>query len=98
MTYRVEFSEDAKRQLGLFTARIRTILVEAIEEHLLHQPTEPTRRRKLLQATPLADWELRVGEYRVFYNVDEEEVLVLIVAIGVKDHNTLLIEGKEYRL
>ncbi len=98
MAYTIEFSEDAKRQFGLLTARTRAILLDAIEKQLTHQPTVATRHRKLLRVNPLADWELRVGEYRVFYDVDEEQVLVLLIAIGVKVHNVLWIEGKEYQL
>jgi len=46
----------------------------------------------------LADWELRAGQYRVFYTVKEDQVLVIIIAIGVKEHNTLFIEGKKFKL
>ena len=98
MAYTIEFTEDATRHLDLLTTRERAILLDAIEEQLAHQPTEPARNRKLLRENPLADWELRVGKYRVFYTVEEDKVLVLIIAIGVKEHNMLLIEGKEYKL
>ena len=36
--------------------------------------------------------------YRVLYNVDEEVILVLIVAIAVKEGNRFIIEGQEYPL
>jgi len=98
MPYRIEFTAEAKRHLDALPARDRAILLDAIEQHLGHQPTVATRNRKPLRSSALAGWELRVGEYRVFYTVKEEEVLVLIIAIGVKDHNTLFIEGKEFKL
>ena len=65
---------------------------------MTHQPGVPTRHRKLLRENPLADWELRVGEYRVFYDIDDDSGLVMILAIGVKSHNTLRIEGEEIHL
>jgi mRNA-degrading endonuclease RelE of RelBE toxin-antitoxin system len=80
------------------TARDRNILLEAIEEQLTHQPEVPTQRRKLMRENPLANWELRVGEYRVFYRVVSDQDFVMIVAIGVKSHNVLRIEGKETHL
>ncbi len=98
MPYKIEFTLEAKRHLDALTARDRAILLDAIEEQLAHQPTVATRNRKPLRSSPLADWELRVGQYRVFYAVREEQVLVLIIAIGVKEHNRLVIEGKEYKL
>jgi mRNA interferase RelE/StbE len=53
---------------------------------------------KLLRENPLADWELRVGEYRVFYEVLNDQDRVMILAIGIKSHNVLWIEGKEIPL
>lgn len=98
MAYNIDFSEDAERHLSRLRARDRRILIDAIEIQLTHQPTVGTRHRKRLRESPLASWQLSVGDFRVLYNVDEELVLVLIIAIGVKVHNRLLIEGKEYHL
>jgi mRNA-degrading endonuclease RelE of RelBE toxin-antitoxin system len=52
----------------------------------------------LLRENPLADWELRVGEYRVFYDIEGDPAVVTILAIGAKSHNTLRIDGKEIQL
>jgi mRNA-degrading endonuclease RelE of RelBE toxin-antitoxin system len=46
----------------------------------------------------LASWELRVGDYRVFYDVSLESGTVIIVAVGRKDHNRLWIGGEEIDL
>jgi mRNA-degrading endonuclease RelE of RelBE toxin-antitoxin system len=96
--FEIRFSEDAQRHLKALSAKDRRIVVEAIEHQLLHQPMVRTRNRKLLRANPLATWELRVERFRVLYNVDKETVLVLIVAIAVKDGNRFIIEGKEHEL
>jgi mRNA-degrading endonuclease RelE of RelBE toxin-antitoxin system len=98
MTFIVEVSEDAERHLSQLGARDRTILIDVIEEPLTHEPTVPTRRRKLLRENPLATWELRVGDYRVFYNVDAVQSVVILIAVGRKVHNALYIEGKEFLL
>jgi mRNA interferase RelE/StbE len=98
MTYQIGFSSDSERQLSQLTARDRNIILETIEQQLVHEPTMPTRHRKLLRENPLADWELRVGEYREFYDVAIDQDIVTILAIGVKSHNTLWIEGREFHL
>src|SRR5437016_2342881 len=98
MRYEIEFTEQAERHLSQLSARDRAVVLDAIEQQLRHQPTVPTRNRKELRPNPLAPWELRVGSFRVFYDVDGERVIVLIVAIGSKEHNVLRIEGKEHRL
>lgn len=64
--------------------------MDAIETQLKDTPDVPTRNRKLLEnlispweAVPPV-WELRVGDYRVFYDVSEEELAVYIRAIRKK--------------
>jgi len=42
------------------------------------QPTSPTRAIKRLRPNPLAEFELRVGDLRVLYNVEEAEVVRLV--------------------
>ena len=48
----------------------------------------------------MSDWELRVQQYRVFYDVliEEDLQIVKIKAVGHKDHNTLYIGDKEVDL
>jgi mRNA-degrading endonuclease RelE of RelBE toxin-antitoxin system len=41
---------------------------------------------------------MRVGSYRVFYDVDEDASKVLVKSVGWKEHNKLLIRGEEYSL
>ena len=98
MTYFIEFSEDAERHLDQLRAYDRSIVIAAIKEQLRHEPAVPTRHRVRLRDTPLASWELRVGDFRIFYNVEEERVTVLIVAVGEKDRNIVRIEGREFSL
>jgi mRNA-degrading endonuclease RelE of RelBE toxin-antitoxin system len=98
MAFAIRISEDAKRQLGLLRARDRSAILDQVEKQLAHAPTVPTRRRKLLEPNPLADWELRLGKYRVFYTADPEKEVVLVLVVGEKRRNVLVVEGKEYRL
>jgi serine/threonine protein kinase len=74
------------------------MIVDAIEEQLTHQPQLPTKKRKRLEENPLAPWELRLGDFRVFYDILEEEDRVVVVAVGRKQHNKLLIGGEEVEL
>jgi mRNA-degrading endonuclease RelE of RelBE toxin-antitoxin system len=41
---------------------------------------------------------MRVGVYRVFYDVDAEAGQVFVKAVGWKEHNKLFIRGEEYTL
>ena len=59
-----------------------------------------TRRREPLRPTPLASWELRVGQYRVYYQVtlDDDEAVVTVVAVCVKMPNRVFIGGVEVNI
>jgi mRNA-degrading endonuclease RelE of RelBE toxin-antitoxin system len=46
------------------------VVIDAVASRLAHQPEKPTRQRKKLEDNELAPWELRVGDFRVFYDVD----------------------------
>jgi mRNA-degrading endonuclease RelE of RelBE toxin-antitoxin system len=95
----IELTEDAKAQLRYLPARSRSMLLTAIEAQLLHEPLLETRNRKRLRPNPLASWELRVGDLRVFYRVGEEGAKkVYILAVGEKRGNSLWIGGEEVKL
>ena len=47
-----------------------------------------------LRSNPIASWELRIDQFRVFYDVDAGAEVVLIKAVGWKEHNTLYFRGK----
>jgi len=78
--------------------RDQQIIVDAISVQLPTQPDQATKNRKRLQDNPLAPWELRVGRFRVFYDIDSENLEVIVVAIGQKTHNILRIGDEEIEL
>lgn len=88
--YRIEISRAAAEDLAGLRAYDRAAIAQGIWEQLLYEPSKPARNRKLLagqevpfEAVPPV-WELRVGEYRVFYDVDEPGRVVYVRAIRHK--------------
>ena len=95
MPYRIEYSPDAEDHLCTLTARQQRIILDSVDEQLVHQPTVETRNRKPMRPNPLAPWELRIGNLRVYYDVEEEpEPVVFIRAVGIKQRNRVRI-GRE---
>jgi mRNA-degrading endonuclease RelE of RelBE toxin-antitoxin system len=94
MAFRITITEDAERQFRSLPAREQRILEAAIQSRLEHEPTKPTKAIKRLRPSLFADFELRVGDLRVLYNVDEGEVVVILV--GRKAGNKLVVEGEEF--
>ena len=96
--FRIEFTPEAVDDLRSFRSYDQGQIVAAIEGQLPHQAAEPSRNRKRLRPNRLAEWELRLGDFRVFYDVDRDESLVKIEAIGYKDGSVLFVHGEEYEL
>jgi mRNA-degrading endonuclease RelE of RelBE toxin-antitoxin system len=95
LSYRIEYSPDAVDHLRTLTARQQKIVLDAVDAQLAHQPTIETRNRKPMRPNPLAPWELRIGNLRVYYDVEEQpESVVFIRALGVKQRNRVRI-GRE---
>ncbi|NJN93703.1 MAG: type II toxin-antitoxin system RelE/ParE family toxin [Anaerolineales bacterium] len=94
----LEFTNSAFEDLAFFKKYEQSLILDAISLQLVHQPHIETRNRKQLESNPLAEWELRVGSYRIFYDIAHAESSVKIKAIGYKEHNKLFIRGKEYTL
>ena len=88
--YGIQFAKGAEHDLKKLAAFYRNTILNAIERTLESEPTRPSRNRKVLVGLvppwtaepPL--WELRVGEYRLFYDVADEERVLYIRAIRKK--------------
>jgi len=52
----------------------------------------------MLRANPVADWELRIHPFRVFYEVDETGGRVRVLAVGIKQRNKLIVGKKEIEI
>jgi mRNA-degrading endonuclease RelE of RelBE toxin-antitoxin system len=75
------------------------MVLDAIERQLVHEPLKETRHRKPLRPNPVAPWEFRVGQLRVFYEIAGDETpVVRILAVGRKRRNALTIGGREIQL
>ncbi len=96
--FEIEFTLDAIDDMRLLLKYERQQIVEMIQEQLGHRPTEETRNRKRMRPNQLAEWELRIGRFRVFYDIDVQANRVKIEAVGYKRGSRLLIHGEEYEL
>jgi mRNA-degrading endonuclease RelE of RelBE toxin-antitoxin system len=97
--YRVEYSPDAENHLRSLTARQRSIVLDAVDEQLMHEPTAETKNRKPMRPNPIAPWELRIDPLRVYYDVQTDpERVVKIRAVGIKERNQVRIGGEVIEL
>ena len=78
MTYRIEFSPGAARQLRKLDGSARR-RAQAAVELLAHEP-RPAGAKKLVGGD--GEWRVRTGDYRIVYEVDDGVLLVLVLAVG----------------
>ena len=88
--YAIRFAVGVVSDLGTCRARDRRRIMEGIQRKLPHEPTRPTKHVKRLDklvppfehVPPI--WQLRIGDFRVFYDVNDAERMVLVRAIRRK--------------
>ncbi|OQX16444.1 MAG: hypothetical protein BWK80_40155 [Desulfobacteraceae bacterium IS3] len=98
MIYQIEITDDAKTDMSFFEMYERKIILAGIKEQLTHEPLKETKNRKKLRDNPIAAWELRIGRYRIFYEVNKNIVTVTVVSVAMKRHNVLYIRNKEVKI
>ena len=92
--FQIWFAESVERDLRTIPVYYRNQILDPIEEQLVHEPETATRNRKLLEnlnppwQTVEPIWELRVGEYRMFYDVSLAESIVYVLAVRKKPRGT----------
>lgn len=93
--YKIEFTATALEDLTVFRKFDQQTIIDGMEAQLQYEPETVTRHRKKLRPNNVAAWELRIGKFRVFYNVEVERLIVSIEAVGFKVGNVLFIRGKQ---
>jgi mRNA interferase RelE/StbE len=75
----IEYAESAHKEISALDGTVKKFIKKAIEDKLMVDPLKfglPLRRN-------LAGlFKLRVGDYRIIYQIKNNEVIVLVLAIG----------------
>ena len=88
--YTIDYAESVADDLIDIRAYEREQILDGIERQLTYEPAKQTRNKKILVGlTPPWEyiepvWQLRIGQYRVFYDVDEAIFVVTVRAIRYK--------------
>jgi hypothetical protein len=91
MPFTIKIASSALKELDGTRVFDRRAIAQAIDDQLTHEPTVVTRNRKILPdlvppffcEPPV--WELRVGTFRIYYDVDGD--VVHVRAIRIKPHH-----------
>jgi mRNA-degrading endonuclease RelE of RelBE toxin-antitoxin system len=99
--YRLVFAPETLRHLAAIDRRHHALIRRVIQRQSADRPATITRNRKPLEPPAPFDstWEIRFGPgncFRVFYEIDQAERTVFVLAIGLKDRNRLWFGAEEY--
>ena len=88
MAFNIEFTSEAERDLAAIRPFYRAQILNGIEALLARTPTEVSRSRiKRLRLLDSPAYRLRIEDYRVFYDVDERDMIVTILRILSKENS-----------
>jgi mRNA interferase RelE/StbE len=77
MSYSVSILRSARKTLGSFPTTVQDRIITAIR-HLAINP-RPSGVKKLSGRDA---WRIRVGDYRIIYEISHADLVVLVVDIG----------------
>ena len=83
MGYQVKLRRAAQRQLDKLAEHDYEIVAEVISA--LEREPRPHGIKKLAES---GLWRIRVGRYRVVYNINDEELLVIVVRVARRTEDT----------
>jgi len=76
MEYRIIWSESAEKQLK----KLEHIIAKQIHRKVGELSKDPFRNSKKLVGE--RGYRLRVGDYRVIYDIDGSKLLILVIKVG----------------
>jgi mRNA-degrading endonuclease RelE of RelBE toxin-antitoxin system len=80
MGHEIVIARSAQDQFGRLDARWRSALKRALQTHLEHEPKVVSKSRiKRLRGLRQPQYRLRVGEFRVYYDVDDSSQRVEVL-------------------
>jgi len=96
MPFEVEVTEEAETDLDSIKPFYRKQILDAMETYLRDAPERTSRSRiKRLRSVDSPGYRLRVGDFRVFYDVDPEERCVTILRVLSKEGALRYLKGKQ---
>lgn len=81
MSYRVEFTSAAKKQLKKMDRFDASLILNWVEKNL-EGCADPRAFGKGLTASRSGEWRYRVGSYRILAIVEDEKLVIEIFKVG----------------
>ena len=80
MAFEVRFTKSAQKEFNFLSAKIQTKVIDAVTVLAQNPYSELLRVKKLKSQVDL--YRIRIGDYRVVYEIKNEVLLILVIKIG----------------
>ena len=87
MKFQLQFSSGARRELRRLDSRTRTRIEESIENLTENPYPRASLKLKGVDRT----WRIRVGAFRIVYEVREELILITVLKVDRRSEDTYRI-------
>ena len=81
MSYKVEYTEQAIKELRKIDKHTQFFILAWIEKNLV-DCENPQQHGKGLTANRSGEWHYRVGDYRIIAEIEYEKVIILVLTVG----------------
>ncbi len=81
MSFSVKFTDQALKQLKKLDRHTAALIIGWLRKNI-EGCLDPRRYGKGLTANRSGQWRYRIGDYRIIAEIQDENVIVLVIAIG----------------
>ena len=81
MKYQVSFSKSALKDFEKLDKFTQRMLYDWIKKNL-NDIEDPRSKGKALSANRTGQWRYRVGDYRIIAKIEDDKLIILVIAIG----------------
>jgi mRNA-degrading endonuclease RelE of RelBE toxin-antitoxin system len=83
--YEIQYAAEAAADLRAMRPFDRRNVLDGIELHLLHQPKLVSKSRIKVMVQPFwSQYRLRISDFRIYYDVDDNDRVVNVLRVLVK--------------
>ena len=81
MSYKVEYTEQAIKELKKIDKNTQFFILAWIEKNLV-DCENPRQHGKGLTANRSGEWRYRVGDYRIIAEIEDDKVITFVLTVG----------------
>ena len=92
MTFKLRFKKQAKKEWDQLDNVIREMFAKKLKERKNNPRVDPSRLHGLKNCYKI---KLRSAGYRLVYEVREQEVVIVVIAVGKREKNKVYLQARQ---